>query len=128
MTIEQVKIYKERAFKIKSLLDEFFVDLQGGEYAGVSTPLHNMAKQNLRLMNHLNNLLSKWEPADMPLEKVHLKLIMDKAWTAYAECRSVSSHSKEYNISVSEKIQKILEKTTDSLLNVHDYFEAKDEQ
>jgi len=114
--------------KIKALLDEFFVDLQGAEYSGFSTPIYKMAKENLKVMKYCDGLLSKWEPANMPLEKVHLKLLIDKAWDAYVSCGCISKDSKEYNIVVSEKMKKLLEKTTDSLFDIQDYFEAKNER
>lgn len=128
MTIEEVKIYKERAMKIKVLLDEFFVDLQGGTYSSFSTPLYHMAKENLKIIKHMDSLITKWEPSNLPVEEVHLKLLAEEAWSAYCKCHGIKRDSAEYNISVSQKIGKLLDKTTESLSEISDYFEAKYER
>lgn len=125
MTIEQAKVYKERAMKIKALLDEFFVDLQGSTYSNFSTPLYHMARENLKVINHLNDLISKWEPTNLSIEEVHLKMAYDSIWNAYASNRKAKSNIKEYNIKVSQKIQKLIEKADESLNEVETYLSEK---
>ena len=124
MTIEKINIFKERAETIKTLLDAFFVDLQGSTYSGINTPLYNMSRENLRILKTLNDIIKRYKP-DLTIEQINLNITSEYAYNAYSELSKLRESAKINQIKTSQEIQKKFEKTEESLWDIHEYFENK---